>query len=155
MELMNNKVDGGAGTFGVPTSNHFNQKASEFQEPITSTNMTLSSDQLDQFARAVANYCVVSKSFVDSGSQDSFILSPQSNFLTIPQYLDNMEVYFIASSDSSQSPVVNINFLGDVPIVTQGGVALTNQITAGDLIFLVYNLNSQQFILSQNIGSTI
>ena len=153
---MNNKEDGGAGIVGVPTSNHWNQKAQEYLECVQSVNLTPSASILTQFTSMVANYAVVSKSFVDDGvGVDVFALSPQSNFFTINDYIGGMEVYFIAKSDSSTDPMINIDFLGDRGIVNEDGSQVTNEITAGDFLFLVYNSNTQLFTLSQNIGSTL
>jgi len=109
---------------------------------IQSTGQTLSTADLNQSAKAAAQYGS-GNYFTDSGVANAYLLSPIGSMQSAAAYFDGMEIRFRAANASSGASTINVNSLGAKAIKQANGVTdITTEIsTTADSILRFDNAN--------------
>ena len=77
---------------------------------------------------------------VDTGIVNAYVIDFDSNFSA---YADGIVIYWLPANTNTGASTINVNGLGPVPIVDQGGAALTaGQIVANQMAQIIYNSGS-------------
>jgi hypothetical protein len=115
------------------SASYFNQMPLEQTNLISSTGITPTSNDLNQTGKSVANYASVGDYYIDSGSANTYVLSPVSSgslrFQGVTQYFLGMRIRFIPSHTNTATSTVNVNGLGIKNIKLKNG----SDIADGDL----------------------
>lgn len=112
------------------TAAEFNQIPSELENLITSSGQTLSKDNVNQAATAVAIYAGLGDFYSTSGTADAIILSPVGNMKAPLRYYNGLRVRFIASANNTGIVNIAIQSLSSVSLLNNKGEPLN----AGELV---------------------
>ena len=156
MDVLNTKRDSIDGVLSdddeLLFAGEWNQVATEGQNLITSSGQVLTASDLTQMAKAVAAYSVAGDTYIDSGTVNTYILSPSNDFLPITEYFNGSIISFIAISNNTGASTVNAADLGEVPFCNLNGDPLEDaQIEAGQRITIYFDAVRNQFKLLNNI----
>lgn len=89
---------------------------------------------------------------VDTGVADAYVLTFDANF---DAYADGIVIYWIAGNSNTGPSTLNVNGLGIVPIINQGGDPLTaSQIIAGQVITTMY-VGGNFLLISSGIAASV
>lgn len=144
MQDIPTKVDG----VDVLPAAEFNQIPDELENAIESTGITLSSGDLFQLAKTIANYSGSGNFYTDSGAADAYVLSVVSSKQGPTAYVDGMEVRFEVGNTNTGASTVNVNGLGVKNIKTpDGNDPAAGDLTVGGKVTLHYDDSSGYFII--------
>lgn len=132
------------------TAAEFNQSNNELENFITSGGVALSSGDLFQIGKAVANYSVSGNFFTDSGAADAYVLSVVGSKQGPTAYTDGMKIRFIVGNINTGASTINVNSLGVKNIKTPSGL----DPQAGEIqgvTELIYDSGAGYFIISRVI----
>jgi len=132
MEDLNDKILGG--NLSAP---EWNQVPSEIQNVIEKTGQSLTNSDIDQLGKGIANYVGNSNFYVDSGIENSYVLTSIGSNQPITDYTVGLTVEFIPTNTNTDASVVNVSSLGDKVIL--GTTSVANQIVAGVRTVLKYD----------------
>lgn len=107
-----------------------NMVTSEVKNFITNTGQTPTDADLFQIAKGVANAASVSNFYTDSGTTNSYVLTPVTPFKAPDAYRNGMEIRFRAGNANSGSSTINVAGLGSVAIKKADGVT---DVVAGEI----------------------
>jgi hypothetical protein len=119
MQDLNDKVTG-----NVLTAAEWDEVASEIQNVIESTGITLSGADLNQLGKAIAAYAAGGDFYLDTGAADAYVLSTVGAKSAPPAYFNGMRIRFVAGNTNTGASTVNIAGLGVVSLKDANGVAL-------------------------------
>lgn len=127
---------------------------SENNALITSSGQLINTADNNQTTKAVAIYVAGGDFYIDSGSANSYVLTPQGTKLAPPSYFNGMRICFRPANNNSGASVVNVNSLGVIPLVDQSGNALlTGKITGGIYTQAQYNSSESKFRLIEGVNA--
>jgi len=138
MEDLNNKITG-----GVLTADEWNQVPSELQNVIEQTGQTLTSADLNQLGKGLANYVANSNFYTDSGVADAYVLTSIGSKQSPTAYVDGMTVEFLPGNTNTGVSTVNVATLG-VKSITG---ATAGDIVSGLRVVLKYRLATGDFVI--------
>lgn len=134
MQDLNDKITG-----GTLTADEWNEVPSELQNIIVATGQSLTSADLNQLGKGVADYASRSDFYNDTGTANNVVLTPIALFSPVG-YNTGMRVRFQAGATNTGATTINVATIGSVNIVDQFDNALTaGAITTGIYYELVYN----------------
>lgn len=101
-------------TDGVSTepAAEYNNLATELKNSVTTSGISLSSGDSNQLGKTMANYGAASDFYTDTGTANTYVLSPSTTMKSATEYFDGMRVRFIASNTNTGTSTVNVNALG-------------------------------------------
>lgn len=135
------------------TADEWNDVPSELQNIIESTGQTLTSADLFQAAKAIAEYAAAGAFFVDSGAADAYVLAPVGSRKAPTAYSDGQRIEFIAANPCSGGAVtVNVASLGSKSITTADGGAPASAAISGRTR-ATYHAGNDRFELEADITS--
>jgi len=129
------------------TAADFVEIPSELQSLIIGAGISLSSGDLAQAAKAIANYSADGDYYADSGSANTYVLSALSGKSAVTVLRDGQQFRFRTDNASTSGSTVNVNGLGVKAIVTEAAAALTTQVSANDENTITYDLANTRFVL--------
>jgi hypothetical protein len=130
-------------------SNEFNSFYGDVKSLIETTGQTLSGLDQVQTSKGAATYAAASSFYTDSGAANAYILSPQGSLETPVAYSNGMEIRFASANENTGASTVNVNGLGDKPILTQNGNALPpRQLRANIIHIASFDTAADGFILN-------
>jgi hypothetical protein len=136
MENIPVKVDG----VDVLPADQWNQVPTEIENAILSTGITLSSGDLFQLSKGIADYASHGDSYTDSGAADAYVLSAQGSKQSPTAYVDGFRSKFVVGNTNTGASTVNVSTLGVKSIKRVDGSALTaGDMTTGDTVILSYD----------------
>lgn len=107
MQDLNDKITG-----GTLSAAEWNELPSETQNVIEDTGQTLSSGDLNQLGKGIANYVSNGTFYTDSGAADAYVLTTIGSKQSSTTYTDGLRVSFIADNDNTGAATVNVATLG-------------------------------------------
>jgi len=138
------------------TAVEFNQHIEELENIIKSTGIALSSGDLYQVSKAVANYVAGGDYYADSGIADAYVLTPVGLKKAPAAVLDGMRVRFKVGNTNTGASTVNVNGIGAVAIKGLDNVALVaGELILNDIVELEYNSTLGGFIIMNTAKRTI
>lgn len=108
MQNIPTKVDG---VSTLPAA-EFNQMADELENAITTGGLSLSSGDVTQLAKSLANYSAVGQYYTDSGTANAKVLSVTAGRAGITAYLQGTTVTFLNLVQNTGAVTINVNGLG-------------------------------------------
>lgn len=152
MDSLNGKIDSDAGAPGQLPAAEWNQVATELENIILDSGIVLSSGDLSQLSKALSNRVSNGNFYTESGSSNSYVLTPIGNNPGPTGFFDGMELNYTTSNANSGPSTVNPNGLGVKDIRQPGGApVVTNQIFGR--VKLVYSLSDDWFELKDALPS--
>lgn len=146
MENIPIKVDG----VDVLPADQWNQVPTEIENAILSTGITLSSGDLFQLGKTIANYAANGDFYTDSGAADAYVLGAIGSKQAPTTYSNGTRVRFLVGNTNTGASTVNVATLGVKDIKRQGGAALSaSDMVAGEIVKLEYD--GTDFILNKDI----
>lgn len=137
MQDLNDKVTGNS-----LTAIEFNEPMSELQNVIEDTGQTLSSGDLNQLGKGIAQYASNGMFYTESGAADAYVLTTIDSKQASASYVDGMIVEFIPGNTNTGASTVNVAGLGVKNII---GVSGGEEIVAGAKVTLKYRSGSGDF----------
>lgn len=130
-----------------------NSITAEEMNLVTSSGIVLSEFDLTQVAKAVVNYVASGTFFTDTGSANNYQLQVVGSKYAPTAYVDGLVVRFRAANTNTGTSQVNLSSLGFKPIKRPDGISnlQVGDITAGDVIELIYNTGTGFFSLYSDI----
>jgi len=117
-----------------------NSMASEEKNIVTSTGIALSEADAYQLAKAISVYSAAGAYYTDTGSANSYLLSPLGSLKCPPSYYEGMVVKFVAGNTNTTTSSINVNGIGVKNILTyNGNILIGGEIPAGRLTTLFYD----------------
>lgn len=130
------------------TADEWNQLASELQNLIEASGITLSAGDLEQVVKAVAHFSSNGTFYTDSGSSTAYVLTPIGSNVVPPAYVDGLEVEFLVANSNTGAATIQIVTLGGpVPIRDSSIVGL---LAASTIVRLRYDSGTSEFVLVSN-----
>jgi hypothetical protein len=152
MQNIPTKVDG----VDVLPADQYNQPMDELENVITSTGITLSSGDLFQVAKSIANYAAHGDFYTDSGVADAYVLSALGSKQAPAAYSDGMRARTIIGNTNTGPSTVNIGALGVKNVVDYYGNALIGgEMIGGDSVVFEYNLSADNVRLIYPITGSV
>jgi len=108
-----------------------NMVTTEVKNFITNTGQTPTDADLFQIAKGVANAASVSNFYTDSGTTNSYVLTPVTPFKAPDAYRNGMEIRFRAGNVNNGSSTINVAGLGILNIRQSDGV---NNLIGGEIL---------------------
>lgn len=143
MQDLNDKVTG-----NTLTATEWNQVPSEMQNVIEDTGQSLSSSDLDQLGKGIAQYSANGDFYTDSGSADIYVLTVVGGKQAPVAYKDGMRARFIADNVGTGAATVDIDGLGVKNIkVLSGANPAAGDIPATGITEIVYDIGTGTFII--------
>lgn len=142
----------------------------ELQNIITGSGQTLSAGDNNQIGKAVAIYAAGGDYYIDSGSANTYVLTPISSKQAPPAYFDGMRARFIPANTNNGASTASVASLGSKNIKTDlsGVNVIAGVIQKNRINEIIYNATGGYFVLanpksafrayqtvSQNIASTV
>lgn len=122
------------------TAAEFNQIPDELENAITNTGITLSSGDLSQLSKAIANYTASGDFYTDTGAADAYVLSVIASKQGPTSYATGTRVRFIVGNTNTGASTINVNTIGVKNIKTNAGTdPAAGDLTAGAIIELEYD----------------
>lgn len=137
MQDIATKVDGTS----TLSAAEFNQIPSEMENLITTSGQTLSSGDLNQVAKAAANYAAIGAFYTDSGIADAYVLTNVGSFKAPSAYTNGMVVRFKPGNVNTGASTVNVASLGVKSIKKADGSTdpAAGELEASKDISLIYD----------------
>ena len=85
---------------------------SEVQNVVEGTGQTLSAGDLNQLGKAIADYVSNGNFYTDSGTANSYVLSPLGSKQSPTSYEDGMTIVFVGGNFNTSASTVNVGGLG-------------------------------------------
>lgn len=118
----------------------FNQGTNELENAITSTGISLSSGDLFQLAKTIANMAAHGDFYTDSGIADAYILTATGSKQSPTAYVAGFRSRFIVGNTNTGVSTVNIATLGVKTIKRNDGSALgVGDLTTGEIAEIEYD----------------
>ena len=138
------------------TANEFNDGLmTEAKNAVTSTGQILTSADLNQLSKSMANYSTAATYFLDSGIANSYIVNTLNPLQGPTQYFNGMTVHTLPNITNTGGPAtINVNSLGVKNIKTRYGIDPSRfDIFAGRPLQLQYN-GTNFIIVSELAGAS-
>jgi hypothetical protein len=131
------------------TAVEFNEANDELNNAIESTGQTLSTSDLFQTSKTIANYVGSGSFYNDTGVANAYICTLIASKQGITSYALGTSVKFIATNINTGSSTVNVNALGVKNIKdSSGNNLIPGEIQNGKIIELIYD--GTNFVLFNN-----
>lgn len=141
---------------GVDTlpAEEFNEFASETENAILASGQILSAGTTDLLAKAMTMHAASSDFYTDSGTADSYVLTPVATFNAPFQLTEGLRIGWLPGNTNTGASTVNVAGLGVKNIVKS---AAGSALDAGDLVLNEYaearfDAGSDTFLLVQSGG---
>jgi len=123
------------------TAIEFNKLTSEeLQNAVVSSSQSLSESDQFQMSKTIAQYSSDGDFYIDAGSANNYILSPQTPRKGISNYFNGQKIRFVALNTNTSSSTVNISSIGIKQILNMnGGALIGGEIQTGQIINLFYD----------------
>jgi hypothetical protein len=117
-----------------------NQSTNELENSIESTGQTLSSGDVFQVGKTMANYVSHGDFYTDSGAASAYVLTVGSPKQTPTAYVAGFRARFIVGNTNTGASTVNAGALGVKDIKRPDGTATqAGDLTVGQLVILDYD----------------
>lgn len=146
MESLDGKIDSDPGAPGQLPAAEWNQAATELENVILDAGIALSSGDLTQLSKAIANYVSNGFFYTDSGSANAYVLTELGTNAAVTGLRDGMIVEFETSNPNTGASTVVVAGQPSRSILLRGGGALG----VGDIsgrVKLRYDLANTRFEL--------
>ncbi len=141
---------------GVDTlpAEEFNEFASETENAILASGQILSAGTTDLLGKAMTMHAASSDFYTDSGTADSYVLTPVAAFNAPFQLTEGLRIGWLPGNTNTGASTVNVAGLGVKNIVKS---AAASALDAGDLVLneyaeARYDAGSDTFLLVQSGG---
>jgi len=150
MQDLNDKVTG-----GDLLATEWNELPSEIQNIIEAFGIVLSSGDLNQLGKGIANYVLGGQHFINSGTADAAILSVVGSRQAPSTYVDGMKITYKITAPNTGTVTVNVANLGVRNLKYNGGGALlSGELDTEIAVEAIYHTAAAEFRLINQKGST-
>jgi hypothetical protein len=141
------KVDG----ISVLPAAEYNNLTSELKNVVTTSGQTLSTAEVYQLAKAVANYVANGTYYTDNGVADAYNLTVVGAKVATTGYVDGLTARFKVGSTNTGASTVNVASLGIKNIKKNAGAddLAAGDLTANQMVTLIYQASGDYFLLAQ------
>ncbi|MEK0324568.1 MAG: hypothetical protein QQN63_02595 [Nitrosopumilus sp.] len=140
------KVDG----VDTLSAAEFNSSNNELKNFITSSGQGLSAGDLFQIAKSSAAYAGSGTTYADSGSVNSYILSPFASFQAVNGYTEGLLVKFLSITANTGAATINVNGNGVKNLVSpQGSPLVAGALPLGRYVEARFDGPGNRFILQK------
>ena len=127
----------------------WNQLPKEIQNVITSTGLSLSGGDLEQFVKSLMQYVNSGTFGIDSGVADAYVLNTVGTFSNPHSFKDGFTVRFIATNTNTGPSTINVFGLGVKNIVAENGSSLAaGEISSTNINFVYYKASTDNWRLA-------
>ena len=152
LEVSLPKIDGTSDQPAVEMNSVFY----ELQNTIQDAGITLSGSDLEQIGKTIAIYAGSGDFYADTGSANTYVLSPIGSKKSPPTYTDGMRVRFNAANANTGASTINVGGVGAVGFVQPDNTALTaDQITTDEYVQGIYHSSISKFVIESVISKKV